>query len=453
MISQQARQWVERLLRSRLFRDSSVLLVADWSALALSIVASVILARALGSSGYGLIILAMAIVDTIVQFMDIRTEEGLIRFMVNALARDAHHEAMTFFYISLITDTVLTAATFLLVATAGPLSTRVYPDAAMLRSMVNIYLWSVPFVTLEGTFSAVLNVFKRFNLRAAVMMVKSLFLLTCLIVAMPHGLLAVMWAQVIAAGFSFVVWVMLGTWLLVKNVRTLRPQNLRQAWRTFLPFAFHTSLSASIKAIAVNLPILLLGAMRTTSEVSYFKIARSAASLLSMPTAPASMVIYPEMNEAWAHSNLGRVRRLVWRYVTYTLAISVGLYLALGLAARELVLIFYGPDYLPVAPVIRVLGFGVVLEAVFRWVRPATLAGGKPQLTTYYSTASILLRTVLEVLLIYFYGTIGAALAYDATVTFTCTLIVFYVLPHLGLWTPFRQKVSASPAGDDQQTS
>ncbi len=107
---------IGRLLGSRIFRDSSVLVVAGWVSLGLSLVASVILARRLGPDRYGLVILGMTLVTTIVQFLDIRTDEGLIHFMGGALAREEQSEAVTFFYVALSADTLLMMATVLLVA-------------------------------------------------------------------------------------------------------------------------------------------------------------------------------------------------------------------------------------------------------------------------------------------------------------------------------------------------
>ncbi len=437
-----AREGAMRLARSRIFRASSVLLIANWSSTALSIVTSVILTHLLGAEGYGLIVIAVAVVNTITQFMDIRTGEGIIRFMGNALARGEKHEAMAFFYVGVSADVLLMVATLIAALIFAPLAVEVSPQREVLRPLVLIYLWTIPFATLEETFSSVLTVFKRFNLQAIGTITSGLALLAALVMLAPYGMAAVMWGQVIGAACSFLFWLAAGLWLVLRHIGTLRSEGYWAAWRRFLPFSFHTSLSQSVKAILANIDILLIGAMRPPAEAGFFRIARSAASLITMPTAPVSTVIYPEMNEAWAVGNLQRVKRLIWQYTLATLGISTAVYAFLALAADWLVWLFYPPAFAPAADLIRILGIGVVLESVFRWVRRATLASGQPQLTTFYSIAEVLWRMVITIPFVFYMGATGAALAYVTVVVMTVALIVFYVVPRLGLWNPLKRPAS-----------
>jgi O-antigen/teichoic acid export membrane protein len=440
-----------RVLGSRIVRDSSVLLVASYASMGLSVVTSVILARMLGPDGYGLVVLAMTVVSTVTQFMDIRTGEGLIKFVGSALARDERDEALTFFTVGLTADFLLMLATFALAAVAAPIATQVYPESESLRALVVIYIFTIPFSTLQGSFSSMLNVFKRFNLLAAAQISLGLIQLAVLTALVARGAAAVMWGYVIVSAVSFVVYAALGVVLLARNVGLgrvpLRGGAYRAAWRQFLPFAFQTSVTQSIKALAVNADMLILGALRPPAQVAYYRIATSAASLITMPTSPASTVLYPEMTEAFARDQIDRVRRLVGRYMIATLGIASAFVVFYVFTAEWLVRLLYAGDYADaadfIARLIVIVGVGVAVESVFRWVRPATLARGKPGLTTFYSTAAIVFRVAVLVVLIYTSGALGAALAYDLTVVFTIALIVFYVLPRLGVWQPFRKPDSA----------
>ncbi len=442
MMRERIKNLAGRLARSRIFRASSVLLIANWSSTALSIVTSIILTRLLGADGYGLIVIAIAVVNTITQFMDIRAGEGVIRFMGNALARGEKQEAMAFFYVGISADVLLMLATLVATLIFAPLAVEVSPQREVLRSLVLIYLWTIPFATLEETFSSVLNVFKRFNLLAIGTLVNGLILLAALVALAPYGVAAVMLGYVIAAACSFLLWLVMGLWLILKHVGTLRSVGYWAAWRRFLYFSFHTSFAQSIKAIMSNIDILLIGALRPPAEAGFFRIARSAASLITMPTAPVSDVIYPEMNEAWAVDNLQRVKRLIRQYMLATLGISTAVYTFLAVAADWLVGLLYPPAFAPAANLIRILGIGVVLESIFRWVRRATLAAGQPQLATFYSVAEVLWRFVITIPFVFYMGAMGAALAYVVVVVMTMTLIVLYVVPRIGLWNPFKRRTA-----------
>jgi O-antigen/teichoic acid export membrane protein len=247
------------------------------------------------------------------------------------------------------------------------------------------------------------------------------------------------------------LYVLIGVWLAAKEIglgwRGIDREDYRSAWREFLPFSLHTSVTQSIKALAVNADTLILGLVRPANEVAYYRIARSAASLITMPTAPVSSVLYPEMVEAWAHDQVARIKQLVRRYALVTLGIGVALVAFYVVTARWLVEVFYGAEYYDAAPLIGrlivIIGIGVALESTFRWVRPATLARGLPQLTTVYSLAAIALRIVLLIPLTAALGALGGALTYDIVVVFTIGMIAFYVLPRLGLWAPPGQETAA----------
>ncbi len=208
---------------------------------------------------------------------------------------------------------------------------------------MGIFLISVPFSTLDGSFQTMLNIFKHFNLLAIGTVLNGLVSLVTVVLLVPYGIEAVMWGYVIAAAFSFLVWAGMGMWLLVHNVRQFRGHGYWGAWRRFLPFAFHTSVVGSIKGLTGNADLLILGALRPVSQVTYFRIARSAATLITMPTAPVSTVIYPEMNEAWARGNMQRLRELIKNYSLASLGISAAGWLFFVFTARWLVQLFYGP--------------------------------------------------------------------------------------------------------------
>jgi O-antigen/teichoic acid export membrane protein len=290
-----------------------------------------------------------------------------------------------------------------------------------------VYLLSIPFLMIEGSFGAVLSVFKRFDLQARMIVGVNLFRLICLASAAPFGMVPVIWGHVVVAVVSFASTAGLALRLLRRHGTTPRGSALLPAWRRFAPFALQTSLTASLMAVAKHLEILALGALRPASEVGFFKIAQSAAGLISLPTAPAATVLYPDLTEAWATGRRERFWGLVRRYMRYASLASAAGYLLLFPTIDFLVRWVYGTAYLPVAGLVRILGLGVILGNVFHWVRQATLAQGRPGLSTAYNFGSFVLRLVLVVPLIAAVGVSGAAWSYVLA-----TGASIFVLPRLG---------------------
>lgn len=424
---------VRRLTRSRIVQDSAALLAADWSKVALGLVTSVALARGLGTQDYGLIVLGVALVTTLTQFMSIRTGEGLVRFVGAAVARGNRQEAISFFYVGVAADIVVALITLAVAMIAIPRWARLYPTSEALGSLAAIYVWSIPFSTLEGSFSSLCYVFKQFRLNATLTILIGVFRVACLVALAPLGPRPVMWGHVAVAAFSFLVWLGAGIRLLAKRISVWRGSRYRETAKRFASFAFHTGVTASLTAISKNLDVVVLGAFRPVAEVGFYRIAYSAASLVSMPVAPVNTVMYPEMNEAWSLDNPQRVKRLVGRYVLHATVITTTIYVSLFLTIDWLVRIFYGTDFHPVGNLVRILGIGVLLGGVFHWARQATMAKGRPELATVYNTASLALRVLLLVPFILAFGAAGAAWTHVIVMIFTVALIRFYVLPRLGL--------------------
>ncbi|NJO83386.1 MAG: hypothetical protein HC828_11585 [Blastochloris sp.] len=117
------------------------------------------------------------------------------------------------------------------------------------------------------------------------------------------------------------------------------------------------------------------------------------------------------------------------------LSLGVGLVGAGGLLifADFLAVLVYGPDYLPMGNVIRVLAVGVLIESAAGWVRQVTLANGTPSLGTFSNTAAFFARLLSAVPLVYYQGALGAAAAYCISVLVSVMVNTFYVLPRIGL--------------------
>ncbi len=422
-----------RLACSRIVHDSAALLIADWSTVVLGLITSVVLARALGSQNYGMLVLGVAVVTTLTQFMSIRTGEGLIRFVGGAVARGDRREALSFFYVGVSADALVSLASVAVALTIIPWWVRAYPTSQALRELALIYVWSIPFATLEGSFSSVCHVFKQFKLYAGLTVLIGLFRVGSLVLLAPLGLRPVMWGYVAVAAFSFLVWLGAGVWLLGNRIGTWRGSGYRRAARKFASFTFHTGITASLTAVSKNLDVLVLGALRPVEEVGFYRIAYSAAGLVAMPVAPVNTVLYPEMTEAWTMENPQRVKRLIRQYVLHAAAVTAAIYVFLFVTIDWLVRIFYGAKFQPVGNLVRILAVAVLLGALFHWARQATLAKGQPHLATAYNAAALALRLALLVPFILAFGAPGAAWAYVIVMLFTVALIRLYVLPRLGL--------------------
>jgi O-antigen/teichoic acid export membrane protein len=424
----------KRVLASRVLRDSGVIFIGRWVNLALSILTSALVARALGLEQTGLLTLAMASVSIVVQLIDVRTSEALIRFMGNALARDERDEALSYFHIGLLVDVLVAALALVIVLLIVPPILNGYADRDSLLPLFSIYVLTTPFTILQNTFEASFTIYRRFRLQTLLDIGVAVLSLVVLVALAAYGMEAVMWGYVVVAVVNLLLTGGVSGWLLRKGLRGARGSGYRERLRQFMPFALHTSLMGSIKGAAVHFDALLLGGLRGPADVALFDKARSALSLLSLPISPVSSVVYPMMNEAWAKGDQPRLRYLIRRFMIFSLVVGLAGAAAFFIAADWLVVLIYGAEFAAAAGLLRIMLIGIFLELVMGWVRTVAMVAGRPQLVTYTGMTAIIGRYVAAVPLIGALGAAGAAIGYNIGAGLSVLLNAVFVLPRLNIW-------------------
>jgi O-antigen/teichoic acid export membrane protein len=441
----------QRVFTSRVLRDSGVIFIGRWVNLALSILTSALVARALGLEQTGLVTLAMASVSIVVQFIDVRTSEALIRFMGNALARDERDEALSFFYIGLWVDVVVAGLAILLVLLIVPPILGGYPDRDRLLPLFSIFVLTTPFAILQNTFEAPFTIYRRFRLQTLLDIGIGVCSLVILVALAASGMEAVMWGYVLVAILNLLLTGGVAGWLLRQGLSGAQASGYRDRLRQFMPFAFHTSFLSSIKAVSVHVDALLLGALRGPADVAVFDKARSAISLMSLPISPVSSVVYPMMNEAWAKGDLARLKYLIRRFIGFSLALALPTAIVFFLAADWLVWLIYGPEFAPAAGIIRLMLLGMTFELVMGWVRTVALVAGRPELVTYTGITAILARYLPILPLINALGAAGSAIGYNIGAIASVLLNVIFVLPRLRIWRSTEPATAAEQAATDNR--
>ncbi len=432
------RPLIQTAFASPTVRGSSFMMAGSWLATGISLVQSVIVTRGLGGDSYGLLILAIALVSFVVNFLDLHTSEVLVKLVGSAMARGDKAEAVALFHVGLLADMLLALVSLLAAWFVVPLliTLRGGADQALLNELTTIFIFTIPFSTLQSTFISALLIYKKFGLYAALGLVNSLVLITATVALLPYGTVAVMFGYLIASIVGFGLYVGVSLRLLMQDLDIWRGSQYARAWRQFLPFVFHTSVVTSLKTLFANTDILLLGMLRPPAEVTYYKIATSAASLIAIPVSPITTVIFPAMNEAWTHNNLAEVKRLIRRFLLYSVTVSLSGVFFFAIAARWLVVGIYGPNYIPVVLLIHILALAYLVGNLLLWVRPATLSAGQPQLLTFITSLSSILRVAMAVPLVLVWGAAGVAVAFLFTSMVSGLVSILYIAPRLGLSKP-----------------
>src|SRR5215813_1898710 len=164
----------------------------------------------------------MTSVNFVIQFIDAQTDEALIRFMGNALARGERDEALTFFYVGLMIDILVAIFALVVVILLVPPVMRTYRDGAVLEPLVWIFLLTTPFTILQSNFESVFKTFRHFRLSTFITITVTVLSLILLAILATQGITAVIWGYVILTLVEFGLFSSAATWLLIKHLRGAR---------------------------------------------------------------------------------------------------------------------------------------------------------------------------------------------------------------------------------------
>jgi O-antigen/teichoic acid export membrane protein len=363
-----------------------------------------------------------------------RSGDLIIRFVGASVVKKEYSRAATFLHLGILVDAAASLAAVAVIAVIVIPLAAGHPDHARLQTLIRIFMLAVPLRLLKSPFYSLLVALKRFPLMAILQLVVRLADLGLVLALIPFGLMAVAGSAVIVAAFDLGLTAATALWVLWRRTGTLRGDDYLRAWREFRPFAVYGSLLGSLQSLTANLDVVVLGALRPPSEVAFYAIARSAAAVLATAVGPVSQSVYPLMNEAWTMKDLPRVRRLIGSLVAINGTLSTLATVFILLTAEWLILLFYGPDFSPAAPVLRILIVVIGLQTITGWMRQMILIAGFPRADLIAGFIGTGFFLVLLVPLVQWGGAVGLSVLLVLDVLVMVTVLGWLLARRVGLW-------------------
>lgn len=194
-------------------------------------------------------------------------------------------------------------------------------------------------------------------------------------------------------------------------------------WRAMLVLCVPLMLIAIMNSIIELSDTLLLGVLRSASEVSVYYIAAKIAALSTTLLFIINGTIAPDISKRWARNDRAGAFAIVRKYSRFMLALALMILLAIGLL-REYILAVFGPEYREqgVYPLlVLAVGYFFVLAAgplgIFM-----TMTGNHRRYLHNNITACVI-NLVLNLILIPRYGVNGACFATAVALAIKNTLL------------------------------
>jgi O-antigen/teichoic acid export membrane protein len=402
-------------------------MVAGWAGGALGVVSGVIAARALGPSGYGTTVLAVAVAALVGKFLGFGLTEAVVHHGHRALAAGDLAALRALLRLSFRLDVVtgvIVAATIMLVA--SPLAEIASADGID-PALVRIAALGDLAVNVTGPASAVLLLANRPHLNAWASAAAGLFRVVGVVVAVAFwgGLEAVMISYTVAAAagsllLSIVAWrVAWRRWASAPRGPT--PVGTRELLR----FGLHSSATTSIEAAGQSVFPVLLGNLAGPGAVGIFRVSMLPIQTALTASGPLRLMILPEQARLFARGRIADLRRAMRGYTLICFAIALPFAVAGWFLMPLLIETLFSSSYDAAVWPAQILLIAALVQFPLTWSKSFYAAVGRPEIRTRLTALYVILSLSLLALL-GDRGAEGAAIAWTvAGVTMAAVFVNF----------------------------
>lgn len=408
-------------LRSFLFRNTSVsqtvakntfwLFFGQFAGRALRATIVVYAARVLGASSWGAFSYALGVAAFLTIFSDI----GINALITKEASRNPELKnkyLATAFFIKLALLVLSMAGVII----ALPYLTNI-PEAA---ALMPILLLVFAFDTLRDLGSALCRALEKMEIEATILVFTNAAIVglgfAFLIVYRTTTALA--WAYAIgsAAGF-FVITIALKNHYgdILKNFsRHLILPILTTAW----PFG----LMGLMGAIMLNTDTIMLGWLRSASEVGYYSVAQKLILLSYVFPQLIATSVFPPLTRA-VMADGAIAKNLLEKSVAFVMLAAIPIAIIGFLLAAPIITLVFGEAYAPAIPAFRLLALTILIVYPSTLLGNAVFAYDKQKSFLTFVLVAIFGNAVFNFLLIPTYGIEGAAISTVVTQLITNTLV------------------------------
>jgi O-antigen/teichoic acid export membrane protein len=400
---------------SRVARNTSYLLTARVTSVLIGIVTSVLTARYLGASGFGILGFALAVTT----IFGILADFGMGTLTTREVARD---QSLANKYLGNVMVTRIFSCSAFVVLTALLVNFFSYSEQTIYVTYVIAV--SVVISTTAGTIAAIFQAFQEMLHVALGSVVTS--------VAMLFGIIGAIALHIGVVGFAYVYVIgnaiTLGYFCIAyaRRFRLQRPEidwafckhTLKEAW----PMA---ALAASVM-LYFRIDVVILSLFQGTAQIGLYTVAYTASETSTIIPAMFMTSLFPlisQMHEDSMHS----FAETCAKSMKYMLYVALPMAFTVTLWAKPIVAIFYGSAFSGSAVALQILIWAAAAMYVGIILGSTFVSANLQKLSMKLTIGAVVFNIALNLLLIPKYGYLGASATTVATETSLVCMDLFFL--------------------------
>jgi O-antigen/teichoic acid export membrane protein len=376
------------------------MVLGNVAALPAGLLASALLARALGPADFGVYSVALSLIDWARATINMVLNRASIKLIAETPRWEPIATALA--QIQLL----LGGAAGLLIFLAAPVLTRSL-GSDLMEPVLRVMAVALPLYSWGQAYSNTLNGRCAFGRSALLPLVASLSRLLLIVVLVGGlGLMGAAWAYVaVAVALLFFArrWLHLPLWRRVSWPR-----------RQFVHYSLPLFLDTLARRLHKRADLWAVQTLVGTAAAGQYSVAVNFNSAGRIFSSALSPVVLATVSDAWAQGKWDLARTVIRQ----TLRLSLWLlpFAALGAgAAPALVQLLFGEAYLPAAPLLAWVAFSIAAQVLMTVSAAIIAAVGRPGATVAFGGPLLVLALVGYVLTVPRAGALGAAVTTAVT--------------------------------------
>lgn len=396
-------------MSSGLLRRRSATALWVWAAVGLGILGTIVAARTLGISEFGVFATAIAAVGFFQILLDLTVEEALTKYGFRYVAAGDWGRLRRLFRQALLLKLVGGA-----LATAILLALAPFADEIFGAEGVGQALLAAAFLPLvqsaENVATTALILHSRYDLRGVYQAGSTSLRLLAIVVAAPLGVTQALVGIVVAQAIATLAIAIVGARALGRFPQGPATR-LGEDVHGIRSFVVQSSFATGVISLRTTLVPLVLGVVSGPIQVGLFRIAQTPQTGLAAASSPARLVLMTEQTRDWERGERARILAGVRSYSRWASAIMLVAVPVFFVLLPWLVPLVFGREYDGAVDAARIVLLAGAIQFAIGWTKSFPVTIGRPRLRIVTHGLEALVAIPLVAVLGAEWGATGAAVA------------------------------------------
>ncbi len=184
-----------------------------------------------------------------------------------------------------------------------------------------------------------------------------------------------------------------------------------------------------------NVNVIMLNLLASPTDIGLYNVSKRGSELVCLGLLASNVAFGPMVSYLYAENNMKKLQKLLQLSATLTLVFGVIVALVLIIYNEEFLSWIFGIQFVPAAQALTILSFGQLLSIATGPVENVLNMTGFEKDTLHIAIAALCLNIILDLFLIPRWGLNGVAVATAITLVLWNSTMMYFVYRRTGLGT------------------